>query len=79
MRNNNFYAFQNHGVPIQYNPGNYSPFTGSILSSGEIVEADASFILDLDLQHCLYLKLADGRGWVNTRGKNGGIGMKSIN
>mmetsp|Transcript_24142 Transcript_24142/g.41010 ORF Transcript_24142/g.41010 Transcript_24142/m.41010 type:complete len:270 (+) Transcript_24142:1304-2113(+) len=67
-----------NGVPIQYNPGDCSPFTGAQLQAGEIVETTASFVLDMDLKHSLFVKLADGRGWVNTRGKSGGIGLHAL-
>lgn len=69
---------QTKGVPIQYNPGDCSPFTGSLLQAGETVETTASFVLDMDLKHSMFVKLADGRGWVNTRGKNGGIGLRAL-
>lgn len=70
---------QTDGVPIQYNPGDCSPFTGEYLRPTEVVPTTASFVLDTDLKHSLFVKLADGRGWVNTRGKYGGIGMKALN
>jgi hypothetical protein len=69
---------QTSGVPIQYNPGDCSPYTGARLLPHEIVETTASFVLDLDRRQSLFVKLADGRGWVNTRGKEGGIGLKAL-
>jgi hypothetical protein len=70
--------FQVSGVPIQYNPGDCSPYTGALLQPGDLVTASASFQLDMDLKHSLFVKLADGRGWVNTRGKEGGIGLMMV-
>lgn len=45
---------------------------------GEVVRSCASFVLDMDLKHSLFVKLADGRGWANTRGARGGIGLKAL-
>lgn len=70
---------QTNGVPIQYNPGDCSPFTGAVLHPGDIVETTASFQLDMDLRQSLFVKLADGRGWVNTRGQEGAIGLRLLN
>ncbi|CAM9166452.1 unnamed protein product [Ascophyllum nodosum] len=77
-RNYGFPPTAKDPVPILFGPGLESQQTGEALIPGERAEATERFTPS-DGSGVVFIKLADGRGWVPVRKRNGSFGVTPTN